>query len=49
MLEDYLIREWILLNISVKFNFKLFKSFVLLKPHAMRLISLGNGFCLISA
>ncbi len=41
MLEDYLIREWILLNISVKFNYRKFAWLFLL---LINLILISTGF-----
>lgn len=41
MLEDYLIREWILLNISVKFNYRKFAWLFLL---SINLILISTGF-----
>ncbi len=41
MLEDYLIREWILLNISVKFNYRKFAWLFLL---SISLILTSTGF-----
>ncbi len=41
MLEDYLIREWILLNISVKFNYRKFTWLFLL---SINLILTSTGF-----